>query len=193
MAEPFFNWSDAAISRLKELAEQGYSSSQIANELGAPSRNSVIGKAAREGISLKVPAKSSAGGRKPSEPKTKKPRSYGTLPPILPRPIIEAPAPAPVIDERKYKANEPLPGSRMLDIMQLRSNSCRWPLGDPRAPDFAYCGADAAIGRSYCPCHHRMAYASQIEPYVKPAPAPKLSIVSVFKAAIAAEITGAAS
>ena len=44
------SWTDERIDRLKELWMQGMTASQIADELGAVSRNAVIGKAHRLGL-----------------------------------------------------------------------------------------------------------------------------------------------
>jgi GcrA cell cycle regulator len=44
------SWSDERIERLKELWTKGMTASQIAEELGAVSRNAVIGKAHRLGL-----------------------------------------------------------------------------------------------------------------------------------------------
>ncbi|HEX8572336.1 MAG TPA: GcrA family cell cycle regulator [Allosphingosinicella sp.] len=44
------SWTDERIDRLKELWTQGMTASQIADELGAVSRNAVIGKAHRLGL-----------------------------------------------------------------------------------------------------------------------------------------------
>jgi len=44
------SWTDERIERLKELWSQGMTASQIADELGAVSRNAVIGKAHRLGL-----------------------------------------------------------------------------------------------------------------------------------------------
>jgi GcrA cell cycle regulator len=38
-------------------------------------------------------------------------------------------------------------------LEDLDDNACRWPIGDPSEPDFSFCGAPAANGRSYC-CNH---------------------------------------
>ena len=43
-------------------------------------------------------------------------------------------------------------------IANLEGNDCRWPIGDPRHPDFHFCGARQAIGRPYCEVHWRMAF-----------------------------------
>lgn len=42
----------------------------------------------------------------------------------------------------------------------LTNDTCRWPIGDPLADNFHFCGAqaDLAAGRSYCAAHHRLAY-----------------------------------
>ena len=45
-------WTEAAIETLRQLALEGKSASSIAAALGAPSRNAVIGKANRIGVSL---------------------------------------------------------------------------------------------------------------------------------------------
>lgn len=45
-------------------------------------------------------------------------------------------------------------------IMRLGDEACRWPIGEPSAPDFRYCGAKQITGvkTSYCARHHHMAY-----------------------------------
>ena len=35
---------------------------------------------------------------------------------------------------------------------------CRWPVGDPKEPDFTFCGHDAMTGLVYCAEHIRQAY-----------------------------------
>jgi GcrA cell cycle regulator len=47
---------------------------------------------------------------------------------------------------------------RRLRFEDIREFACRWPLGDPRSGDFAYCGLTPAEGQSYCAGHCRMAY-----------------------------------
>ncbi len=43
-------------------------------------------------------------------------------------------------------------------LLELAPGQCRWPVGDPCAADFAYCGNRAVAGFSYCVGHARMAY-----------------------------------
>jgi GcrA cell cycle regulator len=40
----------------------------------------------------------------------------------------------------------------------IREFACRWPLGDPKSGEFAYCGLKRVEGQSYCAGHCRMAY-----------------------------------
>ncbi|WP_374571304.1 GcrA family cell cycle regulator [Phenylobacterium sp. J426] len=52
---------------------------------------------------------------------------------------------------------EPGPGlAATLD--QLPPGACRWPIGDPKAADFSFCGRPAGV-LSYCPFHWRRAHA----------------------------------
>src|SRR5262245_59851 len=69
-------------------------------------------------------------------------------PPVLggapPEPLVEpAPAdPGQTIDEK---------------ILALGPGSCRWPLNDPRHPDFCFCGREV-VEPPYCKEHRRAAY-----------------------------------
>mgnify|MGYP001442408694 CR=1 FL=1 len=38
-------------------------------------------------------------------------------------------------------------------IIHLEAGDCRWPIGDPKHPDFHFCGAHQVPGRPYC-AHH---------------------------------------
>ena len=44
--------------------------------------------------------------------------------------------------------------------MDLKLNSCRWPIGDPKDEDFHFCGADTVTGKPYCSEHCKIAYTS---------------------------------
>lgn len=43
-------------------------------------------------------------------------------------------------------------------LEELKPDTCRWPVGDPKKDDFRYCGGAALLGRSYCRHHHAIAY-----------------------------------
>ena len=43
-------------------------------------------------------------------------------------------------------------------LVDLKPNSCRWPEGDPKDPNFHFCGEPVAPGKIYCPAHCAIAY-----------------------------------
>jgi GcrA cell cycle regulator len=97
------SWTDERIERLKQLWKKGMTASQIADELGAVSRNAVIGKAHRLGLQARpspvkpnepapAPAKAKAkAGAAPAE--AKKPAE--PAPKAQPRTASQASQPAP--------------------------------------------------------------------------------------------------
>jgi GcrA cell cycle regulator len=42
--------------------------------------------------------------------------------------------------------------------MELRESMCRWPMGDPTAADFRFCGCRTIPGLPYCTHHAQVAY-----------------------------------
>lgn len=51
-------------------------------------------------------------------------------------------------------------GKKFVTLMDLKINSCRWPIGDPKDEDFHFCGADVVTGKPYCSEHCKIAYTS---------------------------------
>lgn len=47
-----------------------------------------------------------------------------------------------------------IPPSQRVTLMGLREGVCRWPVGEPGAPDFFFCGGRADDGHVYCQHHH---------------------------------------
>ena len=45
-----------------------------------------------------------------------------------------------------------------IGIMDLKINTCRWPIGDPTDEDFHFCGKNTVMGKPYCAEHCAMAY-----------------------------------
>jgi hypothetical protein len=43
-------------------------------------------------------------------------------------------------------------------LLNLEKQDCRWPIGEPRHPDFHFCGARQLANRPYCELHWRMAF-----------------------------------
>ncbi len=49
-------------------------------------------------------------------------------------------------------------------IESLEVDDCRWPIGDPRRPDFHFCGEQKTIGRPYCARHAAMSIHTRQQP-----------------------------
>ena len=159
-------WTAEAVEDLKKLALEGKSAAGIAAALGVGSRNAVIGKASRIGIKLK------GGGRAAASSKTGAGARRAQWAAIANHPQGAAEPSSAVALARDPRA-EPGEGRdawifgeaevgemRRLRFEEICESACRWPLGDPRSGDFAYCGLTPAEGQSYCAGHCRMAYRS---------------------------------
>jgi GcrA cell cycle regulator len=152
------SWTDERVELLRKLWAEGLSASQIAHELAnGITRNAVIGKVHRLGMSGRVKAASTVSSRprmksmRPAHPRLSAPMMRGnTALALRPQPM-EAPQP---IEEIV------IPISEMVTITELKESMCRWPVGDPTTVEFRFCGAKkSATGTSpYCPYHSRIAY-----------------------------------
>ena len=156
-------WTAEAIEDLKRLARAGKSASHIAAELGVGSRNAVIGKASRIGIKLTGGGRAVASGAAPTRAGR---RRWATARFTRPKAddqgasVVAARTLSPV--ERRGAAwafgEVQIGEMRRLRFEDIREAACRWPLGDPRSGEFAYCGLTSVEGQSYCAGHCRMAY-----------------------------------
>jgi len=45
-----------------------------------------------------------------------------------------------------------------IGILDLKLNTCRWPIGEPTDPDFHFCGENTVVGKPYCSKHCALAY-----------------------------------
>ena len=94
------SWTDERIDRLKDLWSKGMTASQIAEELGAVSRNAVIGKAHRLGLqSRPSPVKANEPAKEQDEPAAVERPQAAPVPapapePVAPAPVAAAPAAA---------------------------------------------------------------------------------------------------
>ncbi|MGP9821251.1 GcrA family cell cycle regulator [Salinarimonas sp. NSM] len=171
-------WTDERVERLKTLWQEGRSASTIAAELGGVSRNAVIGKVHRLGLSGrgKAPEKTAPPARprqKPVEAEAAaptRPISVGAnalaadpapeeVPAAKPARPQPQPLPATIARPVAQPAGEiVVPPSERVTIMDLRESMCRWPMGDPSSPDFRFCGARSLTGMPYCDHHAQIAY-----------------------------------
>jgi len=138
-------WTDETVETLRQLAREGMSASGIAKALGAESRNAVIGKANRIGVKLGGGPAGASGA-----PRAARPRSGKAAPALPHEKLVRRPA-WPFADAEVGQM-------RRVSFQEIGRAACRWPVGDPRSGDFAYCGLEPADGRPYCAGHCRMAY-----------------------------------
>jgi GcrA cell cycle regulator len=161
MTDAGMTWADERVDLLAKLWNEGLSASQIAAELGGSvTRNAVIGKVHRLGLSGRAKAQATA------TPRTRKPIRPADLtaadePPVQGDTLSVAAAetqPEVSADEADLQNDVVVPLSERVTIMELRESMCRWPLGDPTTTEFRFCGASAIAGLPYCNHHARVAY-----------------------------------
>ena len=141
-------WTDERVEMLKKLWLDGLSASQIAKQLGGVTRNAVIGKVHRLGLSGR------ATPSQPARPAFKAPRAPRPAVAAAPRRTpAETPA-LPVVATPAFYAEEP--GSAT--VLTLGAHMCKWPIGDPSSNDFTFCGRRAGEDGPYCNDHARLAY-----------------------------------
>jgi GcrA cell cycle regulator len=153
------SWNDERIEILKKLWTEGLSASQIAGRIGGVSRNAVIGKVHRLGLS----GRATTSRLKSSRPRLRLANAQQAKRPMKPRfanvgntalralyqPDAEPFIPAEELD---------IPMAERKTIVTLTDCSCRWPIGDPQMADFHFCNRDKVAGLPYCEFHARRAF-----------------------------------
>lgn len=156
------SWTNDRVELLKKLWTEGHSASQIAAELGGVTRNAVIGKVHRLGLSGRAKAPSSAPKprrSRPSSPSTGTSRSAASSAKTQTAAALKmeaAPAPQPLPEEEPLA--DLIPISERATILTLTERTCKWPIGDPSTDDFYFCGRTSEAGVPYCPHHCKVAY-----------------------------------
>lgn len=150
-------WNEERVELLKKLWAEGLSASQIAGRLGEVTRNAVIGKVHRLGLS---------GRATTSRMKSHRPRPRAQAAKRLARPRFPQVGNSPL--HRLYQADtEPyvppaeelvIPLAERRSIETLAECDCRWPIGDPQESDFHFCGKKKVVGLPYCEFHARRAF-----------------------------------
>ena len=155
-------WNDERVELLKKLWAEGLSASQIAGRLGGVTRNAVIGKVHRLGLS---------GRATTSRMKSMRPRPranvnstalakrsgksrFGSTGNSAVR-ALYAPDAEPYVSPVEELV---IPMAERKTIQSLTECSCRWPIGDPQLADFHFCGKDKVMGLPYCEFHARRAF-----------------------------------
>ncbi len=161
------SWTDERIELLRKLWLDGLSASRIAAELAdGVTRNAVIGKVHRLGLSGRVKAVAAAAAAPARARELGLPVSART--PIVPpqraaalpmRGNVALAMQSMAMPLAKRTSGDVVPLNEHVTIMDLRESMCRWPVGDPTSSEFRYCGGKASAGDGpYCVFHSRMAY-----------------------------------
>lgn len=134
------SWTRERVDTLTRLWRDGLSATQIAVALGGVTRNAVIGKIHRLGLSRR--GKAARPGARRAEPLRRSERAGRRPPPVRAshRRVVAAPE-----------------GPGLATVLTVGAHACRWPIGDPLAAGFTLCGRRAARG-AYCDGHAAKAY-----------------------------------
>src|ERR1700732_3865843 len=130
------SWTDERVELLKKLWSDGLSASQIAGELGGITRNAVIGKVHRLGLSGRAKSTSTGAARPrearaPALPRTRRAARRGTT----------ALAHAYEVEEAEPELiDNVIPIGQRRTLLELNEQTCRWPIGDASSTDFFFCG-----------------------------------------------------
>jgi GcrA cell cycle regulator len=135
-------WTPERVATLERLWTDGLSASEIAARFPGITRNAVLGKLHRLGRL--------GGGRPTTSTKSRK-----VKPPPAPR--VRRPKPSPTAPLRPLPVAMPSWPGEVATVEALRPWHCRWPIGDPQEPGFAFCGRRVAT-RPYCGDHRAVAY-----------------------------------
>lgn len=153
-------WTEDRVATLSKLWAEGLSASQIAKQLGGVTRNAVIGKVHRLGLS---------GRAKPSRPKPAK-VATAARPKAAPKPakvtakaVTDAkpkakPAQLPATIEQPPLEAKPLKDGTYATILTITDHMCKFPIGDPKADEFRFCGRKTDPDEPYCMPHSMVAY-----------------------------------
>ena len=163
MTDAGVTWTDERVELLKKLWSDGLSASQIAAEIGGVTRNAVIGKVHRLGLSGRGKAKTAPLPSGPGRPPGRRAPRADRRRRARSRTCVLAPGAAAAggrarIRRGRARDEVVVPMSERVTIMDLRESMCRWPMGDPTKPEFRFCGARSVTGLPYCTHHARVAY-----------------------------------
>ncbi len=171
------SWTDERVETLKRMWGEGQSASTIAKELGGVTRNAVIGKVHRLGLSNREGPAAAPAPAPPEAPVVEapvpaikeeplEPATYSAEPKATPiRKIIPAGQPLPpqpsaneISAEALEKVRAVEKGAARLSLMELTERTCKWPIGDPATEAFWFCGLPVQAGKPYCDAHVTVAF-----------------------------------
>jgi GcrA cell cycle regulator len=137
-------WTKERTAQLKKLWAEGLSGGQIEREMSphGPTRNAIIGKAHRMGLSGRT-----------TQPSARERTRRASRPP--------RPKPKPVVPRLKAEEIKPLEAGS-LTIMNVKKLQCRWPVDRPGMEGIQFCGQPQdglnrdGVSSSYCADHRTL-------------------------------------
>ena len=151
-------WNDERVDVLKKLWADGLSASQIAGRLGGVTRNAVIGKVHRLGLS----GRATTSRMKSPRPRLRVHANRRIMKQRVPGSAANTPLRSLYMNDMEPyvpPAEElVIPLAERKYIQTLTESSCRWPIGDPQQPEFHFCGKSKIPGLPYCEVHARRAF-----------------------------------
>jgi GcrA cell cycle regulator len=157
------SWTEERVARLTKLWSDGLSASQVAAELGGVTRNAVIGKIHRLGLSGRDKPASKSGTRQKRAPRA---NNYSRVN----RPASNSVKTNSGANSSRIAAQVSAPVENLIapkplniKLVQLTESTCKWPLGDPQEENFAFCGHSIKADTPYCEYHGKLAYQPIIE------------------------------
>jgi GcrA cell cycle regulator len=179
-------WTDDRVETLKRMWTEGATASQIAKELGGVTRNAVIGKVHRLGLSSRqqggeekpvdaapapdaaqpepAPAAEPDVEEEDDEPRTMAAVPQGTnvtplrKPLMAGQPLPPQPSANEISPEALAKVNAVEKTAKKISLMELTERTCKWPIGDPATTKFWFCGLPVQAGKPYCEAHVSVAF-----------------------------------
>jgi len=177
-------WDNTTLKKLKALTGKGLSTAEIGKRLGM-SKNAIVGKLNRLGWNSKAGGVDPKTADKTPVKKTKVTNTVKkTIAPVKPvakvavapkkaavvantkkpvagkivvKPVVEKPTKSEKSSPRNLAMHQRII-QHSLGMANLRSDQCRWPIGDPDSEKFHFCGEPVFIGKPYCYEHCKHAY-----------------------------------
>lgn len=165
MTHPNTTWSPEGDDLLRTEWAAGKSAAEISRMLGDRSRNAVIGRVHRLGLTSRARPSAPKPEPKPkAAPKPKPEPKYKAEPKTQPKPYL-------VHETAEARMSAAPVNDNALRLMDRTFNQCAWPVGDPIRPANQMCCGARVINDedgnrlSYCQTHHDLA--SDGKPAVK--------------------------
>ena len=168
-------WTDERIKQLRQLWSEGQSASKIAEKLGGVTRNAVIGKIHRLGLSNRSensekkiitkkrgrPAKVKNTDNFQEQLDNSKNKDFSKINSDkfdeLHVDDLENNKTM-LLDTTLANIAELEKNAKKLNLMELTERTCKWPIGDPATENFWFCGHPSEQGKPYCSTHVSIAF-----------------------------------